>query len=179
VRAAIAKFQELGAEIVEVGLSKIDYARSITSAILMGELVAYHEPWLTSRPEDYGADVRMMLESGRNLPASTYLQAQRARHLVVQDFLDALSGVDVLLTPATPLTAPTADDFARTLRLAEFTMPTNLTGLPSLSMPCGFSPEGLPVNLQLIGKPFEEATVLGIGYGYEQNTDWHTRHPSL
>jgi len=179
VRAAIAKFAELGAEIVEVGLSKIDYARSITSAILMGELVAYHEPWLTSRPEDYGADVRMMLESGRNLPASTYLQAQRARHLVVQDFLDALSGVDVLLTPATPLTAPTADDFARTLRLAEFTMPTNLTGLPSLSMPCGFSPEGLPVNLQLIGKPFEEATVLGIGYGYEQNTDWHTRHPSL
>ncbi|MBB6735400.1 amidase [Cohnella zeiphila] len=179
VQAAIAKFKELGAEVVEVELSKIGYARSAASAILMGELVAYHEPWLESRPEDYGADVRMMLESGRNLPASTYLQAQRARHLVVQDFLDALSGVDVLLTPATPLTAPTAEDFSRTLRLAEFTMPTNLTGLPSLSMPCGFSPEGMPVNLQLIGRPFDEATVLGIGYGYECNTEWHLRHPEL
>lgn len=179
VQTAIAKFKELGAEIIEVDLSKIDYARSVCSPILLGELVAYHEPWLDSRPEDYGPDVRMMLESGRNLPAATYLQAQRARHIIVQDFLDALSGVDVLLTPATPLTAPTADDFARTLRLAELTMPTNLTGLPSLSMPCGFSPEGLPINMQLIGRPFDEATVLGIGYGYERSTDWHTRHPAL
>ncbi|THF74159.1 amidase [Cohnella fermenti] len=179
VEAAIAKFKELGAEIVAVDLAKIGYARTAASAILLGELVAYHEPWLNSRPEDYGADVRMMLESGKQLTASSYLQAQRARHVLVQDFLDALSGVDVLLTPATPLTAPSADDFARTLRLAEYTMPTNVTGLPSLSMPCGFSPEGMPVNLQLIGRPFEEATVLGIGYAYEQNTDWHKRHPEL
>ncbi|MDI4649521.1 amidase [Cohnella hashimotonis] len=179
LHAAMAKFRELGAEIVEVKLPMIHRAQGIAMAICLGELSAIHEEWIATRPQDYGPDVRLMLESGKDLPASAYLQAQRARHLVVQDYLDALSGVDALLTPTTPITAPRAGDFEGSLQLARLTMPTNLTGLPSLSMPCGFSPAGLPVNMQLIGRPFEEATVLGIGHVYEQNTDWHTRHPAL
>ncbi|MEC1899772.1 amidase family protein [Bacillus atrophaeus] len=141
-----------------------------------------HEQWLDKHPEDYGTDVKMMLENGRYVPASAYLRAQRARHLLTDDFLKALTGIDVLLTPAMPLTAPRADDdelYEKSLRLTHFAAPTNLTGLPSLSMPCGFSASGLPINLQLIGRPFDEATVLGIGYAYELNTDWHKKHPEL
>ncbi|MFC4546723.1 amidase [Paenactinomyces guangxiensis] len=182
MQAAIRTFQELGAEIVEVGLPLLKHAQGATMAIMQGEMFAIHEHWIDTRAEDYGPDVRMMLEGGRQVPASTYLQAQRARHLIVNDFLNALSGVDVLLTPATPLTPPRADDvelYEKSLRLTNFTAPANLTGMPSLSMPCGFSPSGMPINLQLIGRPFDEATVLGIGYAYESNTDWHTRHPKL
>jgi aspartyl-tRNA(Asn)/glutamyl-tRNA(Gln) amidotransferase subunit A len=179
LHAAIATFKELGAEIIDVSLPKIEYAASALSAVLLGEITAIHEQWMDTRIEDYGPDVRLMLERGRSLPASTYLQGQRARHLIVQDFLNAFSEVDVLLTPATPLTAPRPNDFEGGMRLAKLTAPTNLTGLPSLSMPCGFSSEGLPINLQIIGKPFDDSGVLATGYVYEQNTPWHSRHPEL
>ncbi len=179
MKAAINKFRELGAEIIEVSLPLIKHVRSATMTIMMTEMYSNHEKWLETELEQYGPDVRMFLESSRDIPASIYLQSQRARQLIVNDFLNALSGIDILLTPATPITAPRADDDASVFRLNSFTVPTNLTGLPSLSMPCGFSPSGLPINMQLIGRPFEEATVLGIGNTYEMNTDWHKRHPDL
>ncbi|MDQ0889816.1 aspartyl-tRNA(Asn)/glutamyl-tRNA(Gln) amidotransferase subunit A [Paenibacillus sp. V4I9] len=179
MQAAINKFRELGAEIIEVALPMIRHVQSATMAIMMAEMFAFHEKWLDTNPEDYGPDVRMFLESSRDIPASVYLQSQRARQLIVDDFLNAMSGIDILLTPATPITAPHADDYAGAFRLTTFTIPTNLTGMPSLCMPCGFSPSGMPINMQLIGRPFEEATVLSIGYAYESNTDWHKRHPDL
>lgn len=179
MKAAINKFRELGAEIIEVSLPMIKHVKSATMAIMMTEMYSNHEKWLETELEQYGPDVRMFLESSRDIPASIYLQSQRARQLIVNDFLNALSGIDILLTPTTPITAPRADDNASVFRLNSFTVPTNLTGLPSLSMPCGFSPSGLPINMQLIGRPFEEATVLGIGNTYEMNTDWHKRHPDL
>ncbi|MCY8522554.1 amidase [Bacillus atrophaeus] len=182
MQAAINKFREMGAEIVEVSLQLMKHTQGATMAIMLGEMFSAHEQWLDKHPEDYGTDVKMMLENGRYVPAPAYLRAQRARHLLTDDFLKALTGIDVLLTPAMPLTAPRADDdelYEKSLRLTHFAAPTNLTGLPSLSMPCGFSPSGLPINLQLIGRPFDEATVLGIGYTYELNTDWHKKHPEL
>jgi aspartyl-tRNA(Asn)/glutamyl-tRNA(Gln) amidotransferase subunit A len=179
IDAAIRQFAALGAETVEVKLPTLDYVGATTMGILSGEIVAIHEPWIDSRPEDYGPDVRAMLEGGRQVPASGYLQAQRARRLILDDYRKALSEVDVLITPALPITVPRCGDALGGARLAEFTMPTNVTGLPSLSMPCGFSPDGLPINMQLIGRPFEEATVLAIGHAYEESTDWHNRHPEL
>ncbi|TWH51705.1 amidase [Sporomusa sp. KB1] len=179
MQAAINKLRELGANIVEVDLPLIKQVQSAAMDIMMGEMFAVHKRWFETCPNDYGSDVRMFLDSGSQLQLSAYLQAQRTRQTFVDDFLNALSGVDVLLTPATPLTAPRADNYEDALRLTNFTAQTNLTGMPSLSMPCGFSPSGMPVNMQLIGRPFDEATVLGISYVYELNTDWHTRHPDL
>lgn len=179
MQAAIDKFRELGADIVEVDIPSIKQIQSAAMSIMMGEMLAVHKHWLDTCPDDYGTDVRAFLDSAKQLPLLDYLQAQRARQAFADDFLNALSGVDVLLTPATPLTAPTADNYEDALRLTNFTVQTDLTGMPSLSMPCGFSTSGMPVNMQLIGRPFDEATVLGIGYVYELNTDWHTRHPDL
>ncbi|GGA41114.1 amidase [Paenibacillus physcomitrellae] len=179
VQKAIQTMKELGAEFVDVDLKMSDYVRPASSAVLMGEILSIHGPWLSSRPEDYGPDVLAMLKSGTDITAAQYVDAQRARHLITQDYLNALGGVDVLLTPATPTSAPDITDYRQGMRLAELTMPTNLTGLPSLSMPCGFTPEGMPVNLQLIGRPFEEPRVLAIGHAYEINTPWHTMHPEL
>lgn len=177
MQAAIAKFRELGAEIVEVNIPSIKQMQSAAMNIMMGEMLAVHKHWLDTCPDDYGSDVRAFLEGAKQLQLLDYLQAQRNRQTFVNDFLNALSEVDVLLTPATPLTAPTADNYEDALRLTNFTVQTDLTGLPSLSMPCGFSTAGMPVNMQLIGRYYDEATVLGIGYVYELNTDWHTRIP--
>ncbi|WP_312430027.1 amidase [Lacrimispora sp.] len=177
MQAAIAKFRELGAEIVEVNIPSIKQMQSAAMNIMMGEMLAVHKHWLDTCPDDYGSDVRAFLEGAKQLQLLDYLQAQRNRQTFVNDFLNALSEVDVLLTPATPLTAPTADNYEDALRLTNFTVQTDLTGLPSLSMPCGFSTAGMPVNMQLIGRYYDEATVLGIGYVYELNTDWHTRTP--
>ena len=179
MQEAIEKFRELGVEIVEVDIPSVTQMRGAAMNIMMGEMLAVHKHWLDTCPDDYGSDVRMFLESAGQVPLLDYLQAQRARQAFTDEFLNALSKVDVLLTPATPLTAPTADNYEDALRLTSFTAQTVLTGLPSLSMPCGFSSAGMPVNMQLIGRPFDEATVLGIGYVYELNTDWHTRHPNL
>ncbi|MCY1713649.1 amidase [Caproiciproducens galactitolivorans] len=179
MQEAIEKFRELGVEIVEVDIPSVTQMRGAAMNIMMGEMLAVHKHWLDTCPDDYGSDVRMFLESAGQVPLLDYLQAQRARQAFTDEFLNALSKVDVLLTPATPLTAPTADNYEDALRLTSFTAQTDLTGLPSLSMPCGFSSAGMPVNMQLIGRPFDEATVLGIGYVYELNTDWHTRHPNL
>lgn len=93
--------------------------------------------------------------------------------------MQALSAADVLLTPTLPATAPGIHDVEISMRFAELTMPTNVTGLPSLAMPCGFSAAGMPISMQLIGKPFAEAELIGIGHAYEQSTDWHFRHPEL
>ncbi|QDY82685.1 amidase [Paenibacillus polymyxa] len=179
LQSAIHTFRELGAELIEVEFPLIKHVPEATMAIMMAEMYSIHEKWMEKKSDDYGQDVRMFLESSKDIPASIYLQSQRARQLVTDDFLNAMSGIDVLLTPATPNTAPYPDDQAGALRLTTFTLPTNLTGMPSLSMPCGFSPSGLPVNMQLIGRHFEEAEVLGIGYAYELATDWHKRHPQL
>lgn len=179
MRAAIDKFRELGAEIVEVDIPSIKQIQSEAMNIMMGEMLAVHKQWLDTCPDDYGSDVRAFLESAKQLQLLDYLQSQRNRQTFINDFLNALSKVDVLLTPTTPLTAPTADNYEDALRLTNFTVQTDLTGMPSLSMPCGFSPAGMPVNMQLIGRPFDEATILGIGYVYELNTDWNTRHPNM
>lgn len=179
MQAAINKFRELGAKIVEVDIPSIKQVQSAAMNIMMGEMLAVHKSWLDTCPDDYGSDVRMFLNNAKQLQLLDYLQAQRNCQTFVDDFLNALSEVDILLTPATPLTAPTADNYEDALRLTNFTVQTNLTGMPSLSMPCGFSSSGMPVNMQLIGRPFDEATLLGIGYVYELNTDWHTRHPDL
>lgn len=178
VMEAIASLEALGAEAVPVSLPLIGHAIEACWAIASPEMYAIHEPWIDSRPEDYGPDVLAGLESGRQVSAAQYLRAHRARPLIRRSFLDAMANVDVLVTPTLPITAPPigSEDVSR---LVAFTFPFNLTGFPVLSLPCGFSADGLPIGLQLVGKPFRESELLGIGHAYERSTAWHARIPAI
>ncbi|MGN7164807.1 amidase [Paenibacillus cellulositrophicus] len=179
LQAAMGQFKLLGANVIEVEIPLLSRVNAIGNGICMGEVASIHEKWYREQPEQYGPDVRGMIEGARLIPAVHYLQAQRARRLLQQEYMQALSAADVLLTPTLPATAPGIHDVEISMRFAELTMPTNVTGLPSLAMPCGFSAAGMPISMQLIGKPFAEAELIGIGHAYEQSTDWHFRHPEL
>jgi aspartyl-tRNA(Asn)/glutamyl-tRNA(Gln) amidotransferase subunit A len=112
-----------------------------------------------------------------------YLKAQRARTLIKRDFDDAFKRCDVIVTPTAPTTAfkigeKTQDPLQMYLSDI-YTISVNLAGLPALSLPCGFDTTGLPIGLQIIGKPFDEATILRVAHAYEQSTPWHKEKPNL
>jgi aspartyl-tRNA(Asn)/glutamyl-tRNA(Gln) amidotransferase subunit A len=150
-------------------------------AIMLAEAFAYHERDLRERPHLYGEVLREKLLAGALVTGSEYVQAQRLRRRLQAEMVEALTGVDVLATPTTPNPAPPFSvvldpDFAfPRSNMAPF----NMAGLPALALPCGFSASGLPLSLQIAGRPFDEATVLRVGHAYERATEWHTRRPSL
>jgi aspartyl-tRNA(Asn)/glutamyl-tRNA(Gln) amidotransferase subunit A len=137
----------------------------------------------------YNDDVRVMLEAGEFVPATTYIRAQRVRNLLQQAFRKLYDKVDVIVAPTIAATAVTAGTESITWpdgseeplisAYTRFAVPGNVTGLPCLSVPCGFSSEGLPIGFQAIGRPFDEATVLRLGAAYESATEWHQRRPDI
>ncbi len=183
IHAAILVLRDdLKAGVSEVSLPHIAEAPAAVSAILLPEALAYHKRWLAERPQDYGEDVRARLEMGLLYPAVSYVQAQRLRSLIVEEWRQKVfDRVDLLAVPTTPVPAPSLDenDIQTTLRLTRFTAPFNLTGLPAISIPCGFTKDGLPIGMQLVGRWWDEATVLRAAHAYQQATDWHTRTPPL
>ncbi len=181
VEAAVAALRAAGAEVREVMVPHLEVAAAAFAPIISAEAAAYHQRWLRERPQDYGEDVRQRLFQGLLYPAVDYVNAQRARRWVLDGFLQVLKEVDVLLTPTVPVTAPPIPGpaVATPNPLTRCTFPVNLTGLPALSLPCGFDRQGLPVGLQIIGRPFDEATVLRVGHAYQRLTDWHTRRPPI
>jgi aspartyl-tRNA(Asn)/glutamyl-tRNA(Gln) amidotransferase subunit A len=170
-----------GADVRDVDIEGIELAGQAGAVILLSEAAAYHQKQLRERPEDYGEDVRQRLLAGELYPATAYVNAQRLRGVLRDAFLQTLSDVDILLAPATPVTAPPIEGFSTDVRanLTRFTTPINLVGLPSLALPCGFDHAGLPIGMQMIGRPFEEALVLRAGRAYERVTEWHARRPPL
>ena len=188
VREAIQVLEGLGGIPVEVDLSHMGQAVSAWLAILLAEASSIHERDIRKRPADYGDDVRLYLEEGVLEGATTYVKGQRVRQLLVQGFREAMAGVDVLLTPATAVPAPKLGESAVEvggekeqlfLTLARISSPFDMTGLPALSVPCGFSQSGLPIGLQVVGHPFREDVVVQVGHAYQQVTDWHRRHPMV
>lgn len=181
VEAAVAALRAEGAEVREVTVPHLDVAAAAFAPIISAEAAAYHQRWLRERPQDYGEDVRQRLSQGLLYPAVDYVNAQRARRRVMDGFLQVLAEVEVLLTPTVPVTAPPIPGpaVATPNPLTRCTFPVNLTGLPALSLPCGFDRQGLPVGLQIIGRPFDEATVLRVGHAYQRLTDWHARRPPI
>jgi aspartyl-tRNA(Asn)/glutamyl-tRNA(Gln) amidotransferase subunit A len=199
VRGAIQTLSDLGATVVEVSLPHIADLPGALMAIQLPEALTYHKHWLAERAQDYGEDVRYRLELGANYTAVHYVQAQRLRELALQAWRqDVFSKVDLVATPTTPIPATPIEqgDLQTTLNLIRFTNPVNLLRLPAISLPCGFTarparPEGraeprgsgsavgLPIGLQLIGRWWDEATVLRAAHAYEQATDWHKRRPPL
>jgi aspartyl-tRNA(Asn)/glutamyl-tRNA(Gln) amidotransferase subunit A len=184
--AALAIFEQLRADICEVSLKGMGSTAPLAADITAGEALAYHAKWLKQKPQKYGEDVRSRLEQSMNMSALTYIQAQRKRAEYAEMMDQALNSVHLLLTPTLPVTAPRIDqkyvqigNMQEDVRpvLLSLTRPANLSGLPAVSLPCGFSSKGLPIGLQLIGRRYDELTILRAGYAYESATSWHNRFP--
>jgi aspartyl-tRNA(Asn)/glutamyl-tRNA(Gln) amidotransferase subunit A len=184
VGRALEVLAELGAEVVDVDWPGVELSNSVTWTIVMAEASAYHRAWFRERPDDYSAETRANLALAETLPAADYVQAQRARTVLQQAVTDVLERVDALVTPALAITAPrigqttvTVDGKTKEInpvfiRLAD---PFNVTGLPAISVPCGFGVDGLPIGLQIAAAPFAEHTVLRIAHAFEQATEWHQK----
>lgn len=177
-----------GVRVIEVELPDQRQLSAAAQLVLAVEAAGFHGQWMRERPQDYGPQVLMRLQNALAIPAVTYLEAMRWRGVALAEFVAAVAGVDAVLAPVSPVPAPTIaeSDVGNSLnaeaviqRLTRFTRPINYLGLPSLALPCGFSKAGLPIGLQLIGRPFDEATLLRIGAGWQRATDFHRQCPEL
>ncbi len=188
IEAAVRQLQSLGAIVDEVTLTQIAHVPAATFAVVAGEAFAYHAPWMRTRPQDYQSDVRERLFVSAFVSAAAYLRAQQVRALVRAEIDGALARRDVLLAPttaiaATPLGEPTtmiggtrADVRPALLR---FTRIFNFSGHPAASVPCGFTADGLPLGMQIVGRPFDELTVFRVADAWQRATDWHLRRPPM
>jgi aspartyl-tRNA(Asn)/glutamyl-tRNA(Gln) amidotransferase subunit A len=189
VRRALATLEGLGATAVDVEIAHIHGNISAQLTIESAEPSTYHQGWLRERPDAYGDDVRSLLEIGEMLLATHYIQAQRYRRLLRREFLDAFKSVDVFICPSLPFTATRVRETTVVIEngvaedmlsaIMQFTGVPSLTGLPSLNVPCGFDDDGLPIGMQIIGQPFDEATLFRVGAAFQSVTDFHTRGPAL
>jgi aspartyl-tRNA(Asn)/glutamyl-tRNA(Gln) amidotransferase subunit A len=178
---ALDIFKAQGAEIRDVSVSPMMDYNAPGWVILTAEAYAVHEPWLKERFNDYGALLRDRLAFGALLPASAYVQSLRRRRVLCLEMAAAMADVDILITASAPSEAPRIDEVPKWAMLERpgFTMPFNLTGLPALSVCTGYGDGGLPVSMQIVGKPFAEATVFRAGHTYEMATTWRTRRPAM
>jgi aspartyl-tRNA(Asn)/glutamyl-tRNA(Gln) amidotransferase subunit A len=183
----IAVLRHEGAEIVEVELPDQRQLTAACQLVLAVEAAAHHKRWLIERPQDYGPQVLMRLQNGLAIPAVSYLEAMRWRGPALAAYNAAVARVDAVIAPVAPVPAPTIaesdvgngpDAEAVIQRLTRFTRPINYLGLPALAIPSGFTRDGLPVGMQLIGRSFDEAVLLRIGAAFQRATDFHARAPA-
>ena len=188
VRRGIEVLGELGATVSEVSWPMYHYSAPISTAILMAEAAAYHAKLVRARGDQLYSAVRLRIEAGLFISAAEYLQAQQARTLFIRRSRELLEEVDILAGPMEPITAHKIGDthvqvgdttMGSVPALTQYTRPFNLNGFPAITVPCGFSEDGLPIGLQLAGRPFDEETVLRAAHAYEQATDWHGRRPPV
>lgn len=187
VSAALGVLESAGARVIDVAAKHIHGNISAQLTVESAEPSTYHQRWLRERPGDYGDDVRLLLEVGEMLLATQYIQAQRYRTLLRSEFLDAFKSVDVFICPTLPFTATTVGETLVEIEegapedmlsaIMQFTGVPSLTGLPSLNVPCGFDQDGLPIGMQVIGRPFDEGTVFRVGAAYQRSTEFHLRSP--
>jgi aspartyl-tRNA(Asn)/glutamyl-tRNA(Gln) amidotransferase subunit A len=190
VEQAIEHLEKLGVTIVDVEIPELDLCAGIFLNIIATDTSAYHRRWLREKPYDYSPGTRVMLEFGELLLGTDYLIAQRAREVLrsavkdafVRHRLDGMVGPSNIVT-AVPMSRYSSSLFAgspedSTGALHQLSI-ANVIGVPSMSVPCGFSSEGLPIGFVLYGRPFEEAMLLAIGHAYEVTTDWVKRSPAL
>jgi aspartyl-tRNA(Asn)/glutamyl-tRNA(Gln) amidotransferase subunit A len=182
----IAVLKREGADIVKVELPDQRQLSAASQLVLAVEAAAFHKRWLIERPQDYGPQVLMRLQNGLAIPGVLYLEALRWRGPALAAHIAATADVDAVIAPAAPLAAPTIaesdvgnapDAEAVIQRLTRFTRPVNYLGLPSLSIPSGFSSKGLPIGMQLVGRSFDEATLITIGAAFQRATDFHDKVP--
>ena len=185
VLAAAAKMSEMGARVEELSIPLAANAGTISGAIRVEAPVTYRE-LLRDRPRDIAHDNRIAYMVGSIMPASVYYKGLRLRSLLRDQVLAALGGVDLLLSPTSGVAAqllepdPVIDGKGKGNRIPWLLTTTfSLANVPALSVPCGFTATGLPIGLQIAGRPFDESTVLRAGHVYEQETGWYSRRPDV
>lgn len=189
LEAAEGVFASLGVTLVPVSIPDLADIFTLQGVVTMAEAAAIHAPMMARHPEGYARGLYGRQQTGLAIPAATYLDALRLRGPVTRRFCAAAFGeADAILVPALSVEVPTraetdvensADYGAVHARMVRNTRPFNYTGLPALSVPCGFSANGLPAGFQLAGPPFSEATLLRLGAAYQRATEWHRARPSL
>ena len=207
MRAAIQELKALGGEVKEIQLPRTDAAVAIYYVIATAEassnLARYDgvkfglraketkdllSLYMKTRQEGFGPEVKRRIMLGTYVLSAGYYdayygKAQAVRTLIRQDFEAAFQDVDLIVTPVTPTPAfkfgAKGDDPLQMYLSDIFTISANLAGVPAISIPCGFSQDGLPIGLQLIGRPFEEETLLRAAYAYEQSTQWRAKKPNI
>ncbi len=175
VRAAIARFAELGATIVPIDLPHMDELNRLASIIAQSEAAAFHAEDLAARPETFGPSIGGFLKKGLGHAATTYVAALGRRRAIAAEIEPLLASVDAVATPTTPVPAtlisdgPARDELLRW----RYTCPFTTLGHPAVSVPCGFTGEGLPIGLQLVGHFFGDMALLSLASAYESATAWH------
>jgi aspartyl-tRNA(Asn)/glutamyl-tRNA(Gln) amidotransferase subunit A len=187
VEEALAELRRLGAVVRDVAVPDVERGVGAVFTLMLTEAQRIHADALRTRPQDFGADVRDLL-SMPTPEGGALIDALRARDALTVAMRRVLTEVDLLVTPTTPIVAArigeetvryAGNEESLTLAMIRCTAPFNATGLPALSLPCGFTRAGLPIGLQIVGRPFGEVTVLRAGHAYEQATDWHERRAPL
>lgn len=188
VESAYSVLEAQGAKLIDVELPDLASTRTILWIVSGSEIAEYLRPYIRSRPGDFNPITRYMVEGAEFIPATEYIHAQRLRKTITMQVREAFSHVDAVLLPTAPATAYAADERSTAPeawsddpihRYTFYTAIFNLTGQPALTLPCGFSSTGMPIGLQVAGRPFEESTVFQVAKAYERATDWHLRRPSL
>lgn len=188
VKKALDDLKRMGARLRPIPLPWLAEGSAAAFLVLLAEAAAALEKWRLTRFQELGADVRSRLHLGVAVQAAQYLKAQRIRRKIGERFLEVFKKVDAILTPQLPITAPKIGQASISWGKKEEPVPTALTrftrvynflGAPALSVPCGFSPAGLPIGLQVVGPPFAEEMVLRIGHAYEASAPWKDRSPEF
>ena len=184
ILAAAAVMEELGAEVEDLSMPVTAHCGTMGTVLINTESADVYHDWTRDRIKDFSRSNRTVLLSGSIMPAQAYYKVQKLREMLRREVLDALADHDVLILPTARRCAPPVDEdqpltskqMVRDLALV-MTRPFNLAGTPAISINCGFNSQGLPIGLQIGGRPFDEETVLKVAYAYEQHTPWHNMRP--
>ncbi|HEY2647438.1 MAG TPA: amidase [Candidatus Acidoferrales bacterium] len=187
---AVRDLEKLGAVVSEVSLPSLKESLTAATDISAAEIFHVHNAvgYFPSRASEYGESVRQRIAAGESVPAHRYLAGFDVRKRLLTEFDAAFQTVDAIVAPTLPVAAPPigaefmqidGEEFGVRPAIVGHSRPANFTGLPAISVPCGFTREGLPIGLQLIGRAFDETTLLRIAHSYERANDWSARHPRL
>ena len=191
VRLAISALQELGVKTAEVDLPSMEYAGALRVAG-MADSVVTHEPYIESHRDQYGPDTLYRTLAGQFVLGQDYSKSMKVQRMIKEDYARVLQDVDFIVTPTAPMPAPRIDAQYVELGGAQHrvrgpgsgmisrnTSPMNSTGLPAITVPCGFNDQGLPIGVQFIGRPFDEATLFRVAGGYEGVSPAQGRRPAV
>ena len=189
VHTALGVLREAGAQVGDATLPLFANGGLIANALADVEAAHVHRHWIRERAADYDFATRRRLLASSLIPATAYVKLTRFRALMRRDVMAALERFDVLVLPTQPEAAPKiATETGLTSKEAVMRQffgsrshrsPFNLAGTPAMAVPCGFTEGGLPISMQVAGRPFDENTVFRVGYAYQQRTDWHERRPPV
>ena len=180
VNETVKVFASFGAKVEKVETDFLREAALANALMTQTDGAAYHSERMAEHPDWFGADVRERLETGTSVTSTEYSLARRAQTQMSHRFVQFFKQYDFLLLPTTPIPAPLIEGsnaVEQARRLTRFTAPFNLTGLPAISVPCGFNQEGLPIGLQIVVKAWNEAALLQAAHAYERETNWGKRYP--